>query len=61
MSDYLDDFGLQIRKWISNESLIHLSQESELNRVLTPLQVFKTTIEPSKPRYDVPFTHPGLF
>ena len=51
MSDYLSEFGSQIRAWIDNESLIHLSQEKGLREKLTPLQVFKTTIEPNKPRY----------
>ena len=51
MGDYLNEFGKQIRAWIDNESLIHLSQETELCQVLTPLQIFKTTIEPNKPRF----------
>ena len=50
MSEYLSAFGKQIRAWIDNESLIHLSQEPELNRSLSPIQTFKTTIEPNKPR-----------
>ena len=50
MSEYLSEFGSQIRTWINNESLIHLSQETELCERLAPIQVFKTTIEPSKPR-----------
>ena len=52
MSDYLAAFGHQIRAWVDNESLIHLTQEAELNKLLTPLQIFKTTIEPNKPRYE---------
>ena len=50
MSDYLSDFGSQIRKWIDNESLIHLSAENDLRHHLEPIQLFKTTIEPQKPR-----------
>lgn len=50
MSEYLSEFGSQIRKWIDNESLIHLSQEDELRQILYPIQTFKTTIEPQKPR-----------
>ena len=53
MGDYLNEFGKQIRAWIDNESLIHLSQETELCQVLRPLQIFKTTIEPNKPRFSV--------
>ena len=51
MSEYLPDFGKQILSWVDNESLIHLSHEQELNKYLQPIQVFKTTIEPSKPRW----------
>ena len=58
MQDYLKDFGTQIRAWIDNESLIHLSQEIELAEKLTPIQVFKTTIEPNKPRYI--FLYPSI-
>ena len=50
MVDYLDAFGKQIRSWVDNESLIHLTQEPDLKNLLTPLQIFKTTIEPNKPR-----------
>ena len=50
MCDYLDAFGKQIRAWVDNESLIHLSHEKDLEKRLKPLQVFKTTIEPNKPR-----------
>ena len=52
MSDYLNEFGSQIRSWIRNESLIHMGQEQELTHLLSPVQIFKTTIEPSKPRLE---------
>ena len=61
MSEYLNEFGTQIRSWISNESLIHMGQEQELSRLLSPVQIFKTTIEPSKPRLEKYFFSKFLY
>ena len=49
----MQDFGTQLRKWIDNESLIHLSVETDLYETLRPIQIFKTTIEPQKPRFAI--------
>lgn len=50
MSLYSDPFVSQIQKWIQNESLIPLQPGSDVTKFLGPVQTFKSTIEPRKPR-----------
>ena len=50
MSLYSEPFVDQIRKWLQNESLISLRGPSPITSFLGPVQIFKSTIEPKKPR-----------
>ena len=50
MSLYIDPFADQIRKWLQNESLIALSPRNPVTKFLGPVQIYKSTIEPKKPR-----------
>ena len=55
MSTYSEPFVSQIKAWIQNESLVHLSQETANAEYLGPVMVNKSTIEPNKPRYALYF------
>ena len=50
MSLYLKPFGDQVKAWVSNESLVHRTNNEAYTQEVQPLQVHKTTIEPTKPR-----------
>ena len=50
MSLYSEPFLEQIQKWVQNESLIPLQDGDEIADFLGPVQIFKSTIEPRKPR-----------
>ena len=50
MSLYLKPFGDQVKSWMCNESLIHHGSNPAYAQYIQPLQIHKTTIEPSKPR-----------
>ena len=49
MSLYSEPFVKQVQKWIQNESLIPLSNP-QIADALGDVQIFKSTIEPKKPR-----------
>ena len=50
MSLYIEPFADQIRKWLQNESLIALTPNNPVTKFLGPVQIYKSTIEPKKPR-----------
>lgn len=50
MSLYSEPFASQVHKWLQNESLIPLNAANPVTRFLGPVQIFKSTIEPKKPR-----------
>ena len=50
MSLYSEAFVSQIQKWIQNESLIPMRTADAITEYLGPIQIFKSTIEPKKPR-----------
>ena len=50
MSLYSDAFASQLRKWVQNESLIPLQPGKAISNFLGEVQIFKSTIEPRKPR-----------
>ena len=53
MSLYLKPFGDQVNAWMNNGSLIHHGSNPDYAEYIRPLQIHKTTIEPTKPRYIV--------
>ena len=50
MSLYSEPFVKQVRQWLQNESLVPLARENPVSHFLGPVQIFKSTIEPNKPR-----------
>ena len=50
MSLYSEAFVSQLQKWVQNESLIPLKNGEAMNEFLGDVQIFKSTIEPRKPR-----------
>ena len=50
MSLYSEPFVSQIQKWVQNESLIPLQPGTAISQFLGDVQIFKSTIEPKKPR-----------
>ena len=50
MSQYLEPFGKQLKKWLRTDCIQKLNPPHGLGAHLGRVHIHKTTIEPSKPR-----------